>query len=383
MIKIKGIIFKADGILILIFTVILAVLQYQWVIQGSVAEEERLRHTLFSNTSHALQNAGDEVKLLITLIEFDYEDYLNQYFEKIYENIDVWFNTVRFPQLLKDIYLFSLTGDTDSIVYKYSREESLFLCTEALASYKELLNTIKNGRPGYIMGRFTREFMEQGVVLFSVREVAEPKPGQVMKPEEPINVLLALHLNQQVFYEQVVPFYLDQFLSNYPFRIIKNRETVVASADFSGQYEPELKIPFPGMLMGNRIILFRDDEPELSEQVITARNPLVDYLFERRMLPIREYLDDAGNEMLLEIYYPAAPLKSIMEFRLLLFLVQNTGRIIGRDELLDEVWGYDMLTTTRTVDVHIAWLRQKLGEKDIPRFIQTVRGFGYRFNPDA
>jgi DNA-binding response OmpR family regulator len=54
--------------------------------------------------------------------------------------------------------------------------------------------------------------------------------------------------------------------------------------------------------------------------------------------------------------------------------------VIARDELLDEVWGYDAMPTTRTVDVHIAWLRQKL--EDNPRYpthIQTVHGFGYKF----
>jgi DNA-binding response OmpR family regulator len=47
---------------------------------------------------------------------------------------------------------------------------------------------------------------------------------------------------------------------------------------------------------------------------------------------------------------------------------------------MDEVWGYDSVTTTRTVDVHVAWLRQKLGEKSQPRHLITVRGRGYRFD---
>ncbi|MBI9103941.1 MAG: response regulator transcription factor [Spirochaetales bacterium] len=67
------------------------------------------------------------------------------------------------------------------------------------------------------------------------------------------------------------------------------------------------------------------------------------------------------------------------EYRLLLYLLKNTGRVLTRDELLDGVWGYEQVTTTRTVDVHIAWLRQKLGEQSRPGFIQTVRGRGYKF----
>ncbi|MGQ0542041.1 MAG: response regulator transcription factor [Blastocatellia bacterium] len=71
---------------------------------------------------------------------------------------------------------------------------------------------------------------------------------------------------------------------------------------------------------------------------------------------------------------------SAMEFKLLQYLIENRGLVHSRDQLLDEVWGYDAMPTTRTVDVHIAWLRQKLEENPKhPQFIQTVHGFGYKF----
>jgi DNA-binding response OmpR family regulator len=69
------------------------------------------------------------------------------------------------------------------------------------------------------------------------------------------------------------------------------------------------------------------------------------------------------------------------EYRLLEVFVRNPDRVLSRDLLLNEAWGYDAETTTRTVDVHVAWLRQKLGEKDHPRHLMTVRGYGYRFVP--
>lgn len=71
---------------------------------------------------------------------------------------------------------------------------------------------------------------------------------------------------------------------------------------------------------------------------------------------------------------------SAMEFRLLQFFIENRGTVHSRDDLLDAVWGYDAMPTTRTVDVHIAWLRQKLEENPRhPQFIQTVHGMGYKF----
>lgn len=71
---------------------------------------------------------------------------------------------------------------------------------------------------------------------------------------------------------------------------------------------------------------------------------------------------------------------SAMEFKLLQFLIENRGHVHSRDHLLDEVWGYDAMPSTRTVDVHIAWLRQKLeNNPKHPIFIQTVHGMGYKF----
>ena len=71
---------------------------------------------------------------------------------------------------------------------------------------------------------------------------------------------------------------------------------------------------------------------------------------------------------------------SAMEFKLLQFLIENRGHVHSRDHLLDEVWGYDAMPSTRTVDVHIAWLRQKLEDNPRhPAFIQTVHGMGYKF----
>lgn len=70
------------------------------------------------------------------------------------------------------------------------------------------------------------------------------------------------------------------------------------------------------------------------------------------------------------------------ELQLLRYLVDHRGKVISREELLKNVWEYQSDTSTRTVDVHVAWLRQKLEEQpQFPRHILTVRGSGYRFSP--
>jgi two-component system, OmpR family, alkaline phosphatase synthesis response regulator PhoP len=67
------------------------------------------------------------------------------------------------------------------------------------------------------------------------------------------------------------------------------------------------------------------------------------------------------------------------ELQLLRYLVNHRDRVVPREEILQQVWEYDSEVSSRTIDVHIAWLRQKLDNPQNPKFIQTVRGKGYRF----
>jgi two-component system alkaline phosphatase synthesis response regulator PhoP len=71
---------------------------------------------------------------------------------------------------------------------------------------------------------------------------------------------------------------------------------------------------------------------------------------------------------------------SAKEFQLLRYFIEHREATLSRDELLNEVWGYDAMPTTRTVDVHVAWLRQKLEPNPRhPQYILTVHGMGYKF----
>jgi two-component system alkaline phosphatase synthesis response regulator PhoP len=69
------------------------------------------------------------------------------------------------------------------------------------------------------------------------------------------------------------------------------------------------------------------------------------------------------------------------ELELLRYLIDHRGKVVSRDELLEGVWEYQPGVSSRTIDVHVAWLRQKLEDNpQTPRHIHTVRGVGYRFS---
>jgi len=71
---------------------------------------------------------------------------------------------------------------------------------------------------------------------------------------------------------------------------------------------------------------------------------------------------------------------STKEFQLLRYLIEHRGRTMSREDLLKDVWGYASAPSTRTVDVHVAWLRQKLeSNPKQPKLIITVHGQGYKF----
>jgi two-component system alkaline phosphatase synthesis response regulator PhoP len=71
---------------------------------------------------------------------------------------------------------------------------------------------------------------------------------------------------------------------------------------------------------------------------------------------------------------------SALEFRLLRYFIEHRGVTLSRDALLNDVWGYNTLVSTRTVDVHVAWLRQKLEvNPHHPQFVLTIHGIGYKF----
>jgi len=85
----------------------------------------------------------------------------------------------------------------------------------------------------------------------------------------------------------------------------------------------------------------------------------------------RAEVSDAGHKVAL----------AAKELRLLEYLVLHHARVLPCEEILQQVWQYDSEVSSRTVGVHVAWLREKLDNPQSPRRIQTVCGKGYKFTP--
>ncbi len=126
--------------------------------------------------------------------------------------------------------------------------------------------------------------------------------------------------------------------------------------------------PFSGRELLARIkaLLRRSNEPTNLEAALKVGPIEIDQ--ERHQVFIR------GEET-------SMPLK---EFELLLYLAQNSGRVLTRNQLIDRIWGSDYFGDTKTLDVHMKRIRSKI-EKDPanPKYLQTVRGVGYKFDNKA
>jgi two-component system alkaline phosphatase synthesis response regulator PhoP len=104
----------------------------------------------------------------------------------------------------------------------------------------------------------------------------------------------------------------------------------------------------PGVMPGRGVYRFGDVTVDFRKTEVTRRGELVDL--------------------------------SAREFKLLRHFIEHRGSTLSRDELLARVWGYDEMPLTRTVDVHVAGLRQKIeANPKVPEFILTVHGLGYKF----
>jgi len=116
------------------------------------------------------------------------------------------------------------------------------------------------------------------------------------------------------------------------------------------------------VLLRIRAILRRGATSEQSDERLSAGPIMID--------PVRHQVSVEGKQINL----------TSLEFKLLRTLMQRRGRVQDRDRLLNEVWGYESVIDTRTVDTHVRRLREKLGKSG--DLIETVRGFGYRVRED-
>ena len=125
----------------------------------------------------------------------------------------------------------------------------------------------------------------------------------------------------------------------------------------------------------------------IPDELLARVGALLRRINKEQLTPVMhiEFGDIRADFAKMEFYKAGVPVSlAAKEAELLRFLVNHRGQIVSRESILKNVWEGQQFITERTVDVHVAWLRQKLeNNPQSPRHILTARGEGYRFNDDS
>jgi len=190
---------------------------------------------------------------------------------------------------------------------------------------------------------------------------------KIAKDQRPRLVLLDLMLPEMDGYEVCKSIRKDNELSSTPIIILSAKDE-----EFDKIFGLELGAddyitkPFSvGEVLARVKVIFRRTSLEPVQRHYTFGNLTID--FENHIV--------SKSDEKIEL--------TLIEFKLVEILIKNKGRVMTRDLLLDKIWGFKFVGISRTVDVHIRHLRQKIEDDDKnPKFIETIRGVGYRFKKE-
>ncbi|MGC4190342.1 MAG: response regulator transcription factor [Thermomicrobiales bacterium] len=241
---------------------------------------------------------------------------------------------------VRETIAFNLRREGLEVVQAQTGSEALALA-RSLAPDAIVLDVMLPEMTGYEVCRSVREFSTVPILLLSARG-------------EEIDRVVGLDIGADDYLTK--PFAMRELVARVR-AMLRRTRMVQALADQSGE---------PSAPEGERPGVVERDGPRVPAPVASAVQQAgpIEIDHPRRVVRVR------GSDVTL----------TSKEFDLLAYLMKHAGIVLSREALLREVWGYQHRVDTRTVDVHIRWLRQKIEEyPSEPVLIMTVRGHGYRF----
>ena len=301
-------------ILLALGGIVLGVLQYTWIDRIAETERERIRRELERNTVNVIASSLDEVRIIFSLFHTvsiaesaEYES-----FTKIENNLLYWKENSSYPGLVPEVY--GIRRGVAAESFTFTPEG--FVPSPMPVQLEQVKNTLLRESKERDPGEVLQELKNSGYAVFG----DDRMHGETM---------YICKMDMTVFLRDVFSYYLDRYLSEYPYKIVSSGGEVIASSPRGTGFaaEPELSVPlFNFLIMSQNKYPFMPNDPFRKKEDLSGEPPDV---FDGRQNPLVRFWTDRSRESgdsplpqrsrnpiaLLHIYYPNQSLDSVVTAR--------------------------------------------------------------------
>ncbi len=243
------VVFRVTLIAVIAAATVLGFLQFRRINQAAESEEGQLRRGLALSVSRSVENAFNEVIILVSMMYLEPEAIASRNWSALQEGVEAWKNEALYAGLLKGVYLLSSDASQKPLGIYPGGDAGETGLPAAITGriIEEIEKNPSRDRPP----DFARELMGKGIILLFVPQNVD---ASTKSPEPPGSAeALVVHIDLDVLYGSLIPAHIEKVLPGYPFRILSSQSgemLAVSSAPLPGG-SPELSVPLAGMPMGS------------------------------------------------------------------------------------------------------------------------------------
>ena len=331
----KRLFFKLFGVALAIGAIVLGYFQIQWIRTALNAEEIRIKSDIRRSAERALDEAFDEVRVLMSLFYISPENIAAGKWEDVYTSFSVWKQQSNFPELLRHVFVIPVTPDDSYLTYDEETRGFIEIPPpDDFHYYDQILHTQTQAdafRQSY------PPLLQKGYFIFPLSHVGPEDENNGGKPPLVTSAFLAIQVDTELLYTNVLPEYLDEHLAGYTYRIAKDNGVLFSTAPAHDMSRTaDIVVPVFGEIFPDSDGKHDEERDENTTRAAedAMRNPVSRFWFLRvsgfPSLDPRHFepQDMRSNAPFLEIFYPDRSLESAMNNRMLSSLLLSAGTLL-------------------------------------------------------